>query len=101
MGGTPPKGPLGPKKGPKTPFFVHSKGVPLVCTIYVHVSVRKMPFVTLKFPRASENRGLVPYKGSPRPETRCVGGGLYISTVGTPPGSASEASEAETPLRYG
>lgn len=56
--GYPPKGvPSGPKKGQKPPFFVPTKGVPLVGTFYVRVSVRKMPFSTLKFPSASRKGG--------------------------------------------
>ena len=42
-----------PKKGQKPPFFVSSKGVPLVDTFFVHVSVRKMPFFTLIFLEAA------------------------------------------------
>jgi len=65
LGGYPPKGPLGPQKGPKNPLFCANQGGTLGWHIYVRVSVRKMPFSTLKFPRASENRGKPHIKGPP------------------------------------
>ena len=55
LGGYPPlRGGFDPKKGQKPPFFVSSKGVPLVDTFSMHVSVRKMPFFTLNFSRGSD-----------------------------------------------
>lgn len=54
LGGVPPPwGGFDPKKGQKPPFFVSTKGVPLVDTFFVHVSVRKMPFFTLIFLEAA------------------------------------------------
>ena len=48
---------MDPKEGLKHPFFVPSKGVPLVGTFCVRVSVGKMPFATLKFSSASRKSG--------------------------------------------
>ena len=50
----PPWGGFDPKKGQKPPFFVSSKGVPLVDTFYVQVSVWKLPFFDHKFSRTSD-----------------------------------------------
>ena len=48
---------MDPKEGLKHPFFVPSKGVPLVGTFCVRVSVGEMPFATLKFSSASRKTG--------------------------------------------
>ena len=48
---------MDPKEGLKHPFFVPSKGVPLVGTFCVRVSVGAMTIVTLKFSSASRKTG--------------------------------------------
>ena len=49
---------MDPKEGLKHPFFVPSKGVPLVGTFCVRVSVGEKPFATLKFSSASRKSGI-------------------------------------------